>query len=923
MTILSTRKSKKIANVFAICISVFLLGNSFIFFPHNNFKYILDKLQSFLNSENREVLYLHTNGSRFESGDTIWFKAYNLRSGLLIPSTKSNMLHVSLNNYNGTNEITGKYKLVLGLAHGQIELPDSLPGGKYLLTAGSNSTLCEFPDDIFKKEIVIQKAKKDAVIIKVSIPDSIFAEQNIIQGELEVIGENNARLGQIRIKLLLKQGQNILKKEFISTGEEGVGKFDLLIPDDLGSEAVCIYAQIQHGRLDADLTVNIPIDSLPPIIRFFPEGGQIIEGINTKVAFEATDNSGNPFDFKGEIIDSEGQIITDFKTTVFGMGSGDVLMQKEKKLFLQILEPTGYKYKYELPQANAEGYSLHIINNTTKEVSLKVESNSCSPNDSVSVLIYLRDKIWFTTTKQLKDLYHLSIPIISMPMGVAVITVFDKNGIPRAERLLFINGNKRLYIAESLEYSYDKKEKINVTINLRNKFNEPVSGIFSMSVSPVSFEKDQIWSNNIMSSLFLSDYLKGEIPARGYYFSENPDSKKALDLLMLTHGWRKFKWENILGFNKKIVKNECILKGVVTTRKGKPVKYGEVTLMNVNTFYVVTTVTDKNGRFCFDNTDYQNMLDYSKLMLTATTAGGKKNVVINMDGIISEGKMAYFTEFSLNENLKNFKTIERINEINSLELDSTTNFSKKYYSDFTKRNILIDDVEVKVKRPVVIPIEVFEKEHMFYELDDKEININFGYNEQSGIVQLLHQVAGSFKVVPGGKILFRGYNSLYPETMQGAVFVIDGRVAGFSYHDLNHLNADDIENIKVTKSSAAGLKYSAYATGGLVEITTKGYNNSKRKSVPVKTDENIISIKGYSLQKEFYSPVYKNAEAKSNTIDLRTTLFWEPNLTVNDSGQTSLEYFNSDIPGEYELRIEGISKSGIPFYHIERYFVEN
>ena len=86
-------------------------------------------------------------------------------------------------------------------------------------------------------------------------------------------------------------------------------------------------------------------------------------------------------------------------------------------------------------------------------------------------------------------------------------------------------------------------------------------------------------------------------------------------------------------------------------------------------------------------------------------------------------------------------------------------------------------------------------------------------------------------------------------------------------------------------------------------------------------EQNVISIPGYNLVKEFYSPVYKNDDDKNKTIDLRTTLYWNPNVVIDHSGKASLQFFTSDISGEYELRIEGLSLSGIPVYMVERLIV--
>lgn len=906
---------------------LFFIIISFRTLPENNFGNILLKLQNYLDHYNEDVLYLHTNGNRFEPGDTIWFKAYNLKSGSLIPSLSENILNIGIykREDNIGSKITGKFKFENGTSFGQIDLPDTLSGGNYFLIASANTGASNSPENIFKKEIEIENPANENVDIKIDMTGSVYSEGNKIKGGLEIFGDNGFRLGQVKIQLQLKQDEHILNEKTINSGDNGIASFEMTIPAELENKAVYLFAQIQQPGLTGDLNVHVPVKSLPPAIQFFPEGGDLVEGINSIVAFEATDNTGNPFDFKGILIDSTGQTISEVTTTALGMGSVNIQPQKDARLFLKIQEPEGYDKIYELPVAKEEGYSLKIPENNSERILLKVGSNSCETTDSVSVILLLRDKIRFQTTKPLKDIQSLSIPVNKMPLGVGKITIFDKNGIPQAERLLFINENKKVEIyTEFLKDTYERKEEVKIDLSIKGPAGNPLPGIFSASVTPVESENDEIWSDNIMASLLLSNELKGEIPAKGIYFSEHKHSKELLDLLMLTHGWRRFTWKNIMEDNQHKPDNTVGLSGVVTTRKGKPVKNGEVTLVNMNKFSAATTKTDNLGRFEFNNSEITNMLDDTKLVLTATDSQGRKNVNVTINDFVSAEQLVQIVRGS--EPFTTSTTNSILFESGKSLTDSAEFVLSSLSSDTIKRNIWIEEVNVKAKIPTVVPVELYEKEHQSYMMEGKDIHINFGYDERSGILQLLKQVAGYFEVVnapgeDGGKILFRGVNSIYAKNMQGAVFVVNGRVAGYNYKDINYLNSNDIEKIEVTKSSAAGLKYTPYATGGLIEITLKGFKLNE--NLPFQeADPNIVHISGYTKVREFYSPVYKNQKQKDDTIDLRRTLYWMPNLTISESGKATLNYFNSDLQGEYILRIEGISNTGTPVYTSKKYIVK-
>ena len=458
--------------------------------------------------------------------------------------------------------------------------------------------------------------------------------------------------------------------------------FELQIPDKLGNEEVFLYAQIQQKGLSGEIFVNIPIETIPPLIRFFPEGGQLIEGTNSIIAFEAIDVFGNPFDFSGIIINSDGQIVTEFSTKVLGMGIVNILPQKGKKLYLQIIKPKGYMQKYELPMPINQGYSLKIPENNSDEIILKIESNACSSDDSISVLVVLGNKIWYAKTAKFNELNNLSIPIKKMPIGVAQITVFDKNGIPRAERLVFLNEDKKInIIPRSLKEVYEKNEIVNIDLVPQNNLHEAISGVFSVSVSPVFSENDMNWSDNIMVSTLLSGNLNGDIPAKGFYFSGKAGSKEAIDLLMLTHGWRKYSWDNIQNLKITDLKKNIGFSGKVSFKNGKPAKNADVSLMNIKTFQAITTKTNDDGSFSFNSNDYLSMMESGNLTLTATGSNGSKKVLITIDDFTQKEQ---FVKSDANSNYKKNKKNASFDLIdkNEFGIFNTTNpLMKNYYTN--------------------------------------------------------------------------------------------------------------------------------------------------------------------------------------------------------------------------------------------------
>ena len=141
--------------------------------------------------------------------------------------------------------------------------------------------------------------------------------------------------------------------------------------------------------------------------------------------------------------------------------------------------------------------------------------------------------------------FDISIPKKLLPTGVNQITLFDITGRILAERLVFINNNDfiNIEVSQSKE-SYQPYEEINIEFNVSDNNKIPVQTTLSVAVKDVSKEIFTNYKENILSRLLLSSDIKGYIENIDYYF-EKDDAihRKALDLLLMTQGWKRYNFE--------------------------------------------------------------------------------------------------------------------------------------------------------------------------------------------------------------------------------------------------------------------------------------------------------------------------------------------------------------------------------------------
>jgi len=228
----------------------------------------------------------------------------------------------------------------------------------------------------------------------------------------------------------------------------------------------------------------------------------------------------------------------------------------------------------------------------------------------------------------------------------------------------------------------------------------------------------------------------------------------------------------------------------------------------------------------------------------------------------------------------------------------------------TVGSILIDEVSIKEKEPIDVTIQQDENRRMHVEYKAKGDDI---LESSINILELVKKTAPAFQVI-NGEIVFRGPNAFYNHEIKGALIVID-EIHKFSkinsVEDL--INIDDIYEIRITQGPAAALKYSGQHLGGLIEITTKG-NEKYFDSLKVaeRPKPNLDMVSGYMIKRQFYSPEYDLMSPDSvPKTDLRSTLYWNPEVITDEAGQATVTFYNSDIKGPVSVVIEGICKEGL------------
>ncbi len=605
-----------------------------------------------------ERVYLHLDKPFYKPNETIWFQAYVQDEATLKPSKRSDILYIEFIDPKGN--VAKKIQLILeeGTASGEFDLEESAAGGLYKIKAytkwqenfivesienGKSAKDKNGNSFIFEKEITVQKVVLPRLKMKLDFEKDAYGAGDKVEANLNLQSLTNEALADKDVDFVVSLKGQVISKSKAKTDKEGKTTITFELPKKLDTADGLLNVLIVHNGQTESISRSIPLANTVFDLQFFPEGGDILANANSNIAFWCKDEFGKPADIQGVILDSKGKEVSNFSSFHKGMGNFEFEAKEGENYTAKITQPKGVEATYKLPETVKVGYGLKI--NFPKKDKTKVYETSnldfsiYSPvMEEVFLVGNLRGEVIFSKKISVKKGENaVNIPTDTLPIGVANFTIFDSKNIERAERLVFINAEKQLNISvKSNKDKYQPREKVTLEVNVTDHRGIPMPANLSLSVVDdklLSFADDK--SSTILSNLLLEADLKGEVEEPRFYFDKDSDKKdkaaQARDLLMLTHGWRKFTWEQIQkpSITLKYDAEKSIIAGFAKKENGKPAKGAKIEIQGTE----ISTKTDEKGYF-----EFRNYKLYAPITLLATDSSNQTSQYVT----------AYSSAYSLN-----------------------------------------------------------------------------------------------------------------------------------------------------------------------------------------------------------------------------------------------------------------------------------
>ena len=811
----------------------------------------------------QEKVYLHFDNTSYFMKESIWYKAHIVNAETLIPEVKSKVLYVDLLSQEGILVKRNRHYIEEGMCSGNFYLPDTLNAGYYEVRAYT-AWMLNF----------------GRIISPLLIENFLYKDGSI-----------------------LSDFKNVEKRT-----SEAPSIFSRVLP---------VYNAIENEeyptkqmRTRPRINRSSPKEEKQRIkVGFYPEGGHLIEEIDNRIAFELRDKEGKIITPKYILIETNNYKVLDTLQVVHnGRGTFNI-NHPHWEIGLKnchfTISDQNQIYEYPLPTPEKAGVALQADINEN-QINIQILSkNITSP---LFITLQQGGKPVHYQSLGIKDRFQLCFNTDSLQQGVHQLTVFDRAGHIFADRLFFVRKQETASITLHDHAIKDNHqpyhpEKYSFKIQDRNGKSLPETS-FSVAVRDNDMEDLHYSQGNILTNLLLSSEIRGFIQSPEYYFeSQDLHHRKALDLLMMIQGWRRYDWQTMAGVKTfkphYPIEQKLQVKGTVYKRrsssselkKWKKEVFVRCQICYPNGYTYDAVQQTKNGDFSFDVIQI-----YGKHPMFIQAYKTKDKIKKELD-YHKRGDFFFYDHYVCKDRV--FPPLPK-------QYDYYETHEKDIYgTSFFEQSI--DQLDVKKRGKIGID---FSKPDFCYDFIEAIDYCNdFGYEYNRSLTSIPFYIAimtGNNQRASLHICTNNGEDEYYPPPP-------------FHQSDSERIRRDIIFQFKRMKNICGyfDLRDRSRYIGkkeiqsGKWDVYVNYTQRAKKEYLPDMVGDRCYFY-GYAPPVQFYSPDY--SMQLPDKPDHRRTLYWNPDIKTDKNGNASIQFYNNATCKKMIISAEGITKDGQPFY---------
>ena len=867
----------------------------------------------------QEKVYLHIDNTCYFLGDTIRYKAYVTRSDKGTLTDLSKIMYAELLTPDGFLVERQQLKMENGTAHGAFTLTDSPYAGYYEIRAYTRWMLN------FGKYEHRHSQYTEKMFYNKQMAKDFFRDYDKIYSRVFPVFDKTEEKEPFTKNMTLRPMRRYYKEK---KGKKGID------------------------------------------LRFYPEGGHLIEGTNGRVAFELNDEEGRHMEAEIIVTDGNGNEITRTRTVNRGRGVFTISDIGTKGKYKAKLNYQGDEYKVELPEVEKEGFSLYV-SEEGEELNVTIQGKKAGDEELGLQIQCNGVSRFFCHVTHRKEHTHTTvrIPVGQLQTGVNQITLFNAEGTIYADRLCFINrqdyGKPRIEV-EGGRKEYGPFEPIELKLKLLD--GEQKRADISLAVRDRATDEQSYDNGTMLTEMLLASEIKGFVENPEWFFQKDDSiHKQALDLLMMVQGWRRHEWRRMAGVDRPVFE---FLPEKIQTLSGSVHKtfslleetyYGDPVYIPsfgglVHDFY---TTSNQQGMqwtlqelYALSDKPLHKESNVSASFVQGThivdAAQTTQNGKFYMPSAIVFDKHILF--LSASDSTKNEKYKNRMKKKGFMDEQAYPEFYVKldpFFPVFPKPYCYYQDIVFEEK----LDMQDTDSTHTA-SFTDRKLNTVTVMNKRGGLRKLdfskpaiVVDAYHAFNLAAdyglnGGMHDWRTFarqiaTAFFGDMGMDRHFDVEERYDGLLLHIREKHKIKGVETPSPAKMQLSNLQMEKYRRlhnldklyiyTDYVPREQGSWKYRQANQPDVVIDYRLLpdetrrptyrdrryAAKGYAICTDFNSPDYSK-KPLPDTYDYRRTLYWTPKVEFDEKGEAAIKLYNNSKKTVIAVEAEGITDDGKP-----------
>lgn len=493
-------------------------------------------------------LYVQVDKPLYQPGETIWFRLFDLGARSMDGAPGSARAQVQLVSPKGAVVLDKWVNVEEGYAANDFEIPAEAQGGEYLVRFIDPTGLSE------ERSVIVSTYEAPRLKKKLEFVRKAYGPGDTVAATVELKRPTGEPLADLEITAVARLDGVELPRVRARTNKEGGALVKLALPAQIAVGDGLLTVLVEDGGITESVSKSIPIVLRRMQLSFFPEGGALVTGVESRVYLEAKNLIGKPADVAGKIVDDQGNVAATFETYKEGLGRFTFTPSTGRSYKAEVTKPEGVNEKVPLPVATDEGCVLRSYDDLDGRLEPLRVGVTCSKARKVIVTALVREELLDAAALDVAEgktavAYLQPKAEAALRQGVARVTVFDEQLTPLAERLVYRNRRATMKVKVTPNKErYQPRDQVSLAIQTTDVRGQPVTADLALAVvddTVISFADDKI--GHLLSRTYLEPEIPGKVEEPRFFFDLTEEkSALALDLLVGTRGWRKFEWAPVL-----------------------------------------------------------------------------------------------------------------------------------------------------------------------------------------------------------------------------------------------------------------------------------------------------------------------------------------------------------------------------------------